>query len=358
MCDCGCKEGFTCDGSICDYNELKITKTGKYITRDGRFVEVSTIGCNSMGYPVKGMIDGEREIREWARDGRYIKDDQRRARDLIAVAADVAPFQVTRTGRYRTRGGAIATVTKIGMGKYQCVHGTIEGDHSTGRCWNQNGGWSSAGMDKKDLISYLGVATIVTGPGEYRARNGKKVVLDERLAGIAGKNYYSYGPDCAGDAVYTFRQDEWDIVARWSDASPLHLKVGGCYRTRDGRKAWVRGILLQELEYPYLGEIEGYTEHGLAWSRDGHAGICQRPNDLIAVWEEPVDLGWFNVYPNGVDGNSGACCYGDTGNSEGKCSGYRKAIAVGNTCAASIHITNDPIKGVQVEVVQHKGGDR
>lgn len=66
----------------------------------------------------------------------------------------------------------------------------------------------------------------------------------------------------------------------------LKLEVGKCYKTRDGRKAFVSSIMLDS-EFPFLGIIENCakTEN---WLENGKFNIYQPENDLdlISEWSD------------------------------------------------------------------------
>lgn len=73
------------------------------------------------------------------------------------------------------------------------------------------------------------------------------------------------------------------------NSQKMQIEAGKYYRTRDGRKAFVAGIIPSgESEYPCVGWVEGET-NGESWKIDGcfFAG-SDRDRDLVAEYREPV----------------------------------------------------------------------
>ena len=85
----------------------------------------------------------------------------------------------------------------------------------------------------------------------------------------------------------------------------MKIEAGKNYKTRDGRKVYVAGVLLPNVDGKHLSTypITGYLrDEILNWTIDGRYGITFGPHklDLVAEWREPVtkELTLY-LYPNG-----------------------------------------------------------
>jgi hypothetical protein len=93
------------------------------------------------------------------------------------------------------------------------------------------------------------------------------------------------------------------------DTQTLKLEAGKYYRTRDGRKAFVTAVAMEnpfgamnEL-YPVIGYVEGRYASA-SWTAEGFLLMeCERGDDLVAEWVEPKRIqGWMNVYAGHIPG--------------------------------------------------------
>ena len=65
---------------------FEITHTGLYKTRDGREAFVGTIENNAL-YPIKGFIEGDKNITCWAKNGKNW-DSENEADDIVSKKED------------------------------------------------------------------------------------------------------------------------------------------------------------------------------------------------------------------------------------------------------------------------------
>lgn len=79
----------------------------------------------------------------------------------------------------------------------------------------------------------------------------------------------------------------WEWLAEES-MTELKIEAGGCYRTRDGRKAYVMFTHPHNPTYPFVGHID--AEGGVhVWTARGAVfrSAASSENDLISEWKEP-----------------------------------------------------------------------
>ena len=77
-----------------------------------------------------------------------------------------------------------------------------------------------------------------------------------------------------------------DESAYFEEPEKLKLEVGKCYRTRDGRKAFISSIN-NDSEFPFRGIIIGFDSTAV-WLENGKFNVYQSENDLdlISEWSD------------------------------------------------------------------------
>lgn len=81
----------------------------------------------------------------------------------------------------------------------------------------------------------------------------------------------------------------------------FHITGPGEYKTRDGRKAVVLArIPLDSCGFPWLGYLGNSPMY---WANNGQRSLPGIPvyQDVVSVWQEPVMVeGWANIFVAGI----------------------------------------------------------
>lgn len=106
--------------------------------------------------------------------------------------------------------------------------------------------------------------------------NYEKKLIDGIICTIYANNKYIIND-------YLISNDE---TSYFEEQEELKLEVGKCYKTRDGRKAFIASKN-NNSDYPFWGIIEGYTK-GEIWQENGKYGALWKENrlDLISEWSD------------------------------------------------------------------------
>ena len=86
-----------------------------------------------------------------------------------------------------------------------------------------------------------------------------------------------------------------DIIEELPETDTVRPEVGKCYRTRDGRKAYVE-CYNETYNWPFYGRAQGTPRR---WSREGRGGNADaNALDLVAPWVGETGAGECSKYRN------------------------------------------------------------